>query len=68
MLVCQEMSQELDILGPIDGALSLIYSYIHLFTLYQGPTMSHAYMQGIGHDGGMIISLKNCCSSEAVLQ
>lgn len=52
------MSQELDIVEPIDGALSFIYSLIHTFTLYQKPTMSHAFMQGIYYNQAMIYILE----------
>lgn len=47
---CQEMFQELEVLEPIDGALSLVSSYIHAFTLHQVPAMSHAHKQGTGHE------------------
>lgn len=56
--VCQEMSEELDGLEPIDGALSFVYSYIQAFTLHQVPAMSHAHKQGTGHDGDMIYVLE----------
>lgn len=52
------MSQELDIVEPINGALSFIYSYFHIFTHYQKPTMSHAYMQGIDYNQAMTYILK----------
>lgn len=62
------MSQELDVLEPIDGALSFICSYIHAFTLYQVSQMSHAHKQGTGHNRDKIYVLEELMFGEAVLQ